>query len=671
MSDISIPGVNSRFNTEKMIEDLMKVERKPLNRMENRVEEQQDNKQYWQTVQRYLNSFNDASKKLYGHQNPFAEREGISSNERVLDATVDRGVEPSVQEITVRQTAAADRFQSRSLSQEYKPPSGTYTFHVGDEEVSFDYSGDSLKGLMEKLNQRGRGVLRGSLIRNTVDTQVFVLSSERTGAENTLMMEGAAQKMALDTGILEESRGSSQDIPLAQDTIQASAADSAEGSTFTADGTTLTAEPGADLTIPASEPGEIKSSMMLEMEVRFRDREGPPAPEKPPGPTIPSPPGIDYKGLHLDSFGPEVDLPETKAPEPPPRTDTLQVLQATGTGTTAELPPLPDTSEFQTVQIPLGEYLRDFQALRVNNGNTHRAVEIRSPRLYDPSERGEYVPANPVSTARDAKIEMDGVPITRSSNSIDDLLDGVQLDLNQSSPEPVELRIEPNKKAIKDSIINFVGHYNQLLTEVNILTSDEEQIIQEVSYLSDDEREGARERLGAFKGDMTLNQIKTRLQRIMMNPYPTRLGRELSLLNQAGISTNASGTSEGYNASRLRGYLEIGEDKLDAALEEHPQAVKDLFGRDTDQDLLPDSGAAYEADTFLKPYLQTGGILATKFNRIDSQISRTEDEIRDYKDHLEDYQQELKQKYGQMEGAIQQLENQQLELDRLKNQSGQ
>ncbi len=663
MSDISIPGVNSRFNTEKMIEDLMKVERKPLNRMENQVEEYQNDKKYWQKVKRYLSTFNDASQKLYGFDNPFAERQGISSNESVLTASVNRGVEPSVQELTVHQTAAADRFQSRSLPDDFQVPSGTYTFQVGGEELSFEFSGGDVKDLAAKVNRRGEGLLRASLIRNTTESQVLVLSSQKTGAENPLIMGDAAKEMALETGILEKSRGSTQEIPLSSQAVQA-----AQG-LFQADGGILTAEPGAELTLPVPQPGELKSSMMLELDVRIRNREGPAQPTAPPGPSLPSTPGIDYKGLHLDSFDPAVDLPEKKAPEPPPRKETLQVLQAAGTGTTADLPEIPESQTFQTMEIPLGEYLRDIQSLKIRNGNTHRAVEIRNPRLFDPSERGDFVPANPISTARDAQLEMDGVKIQRSSNQVDDLLEGVSLSLNRSSPEPVELSIEPNKEAIKDSIINFVGHYNQLLTEINILTSDEEQIIQEVSYLSDDERESAREKLGEFKGDMTLNQIKNRLQRIMMNPYPTRMGQELTMLNQAGISTNASGTSQGYNASRLRGYLEIGEEQLDSALENHPQAVKDLFGRDTDEDMLPDSGAAYEADTFLKPYLQTGGIFASKFSRLDSQISRKEDEIRDYRDHLEDYEQDLKSKYGRMEGTIQQLENNRQSLDRLKPSS--
>lgn len=35
MSDLIIPGVTSKYNTDKMIEKLMEVERIPLNRLED------------------------------------------------------------------------------------------------------------------------------------------------------------------------------------------------------------------------------------------------------------------------------------------------------------------------------------------------------------------------------------------------------------------------------------------------------------------------------------------------------------------------------------------------------------------------------------------------------------------------------------------------------------
>ncbi|MDR0447743.1 MAG: hypothetical protein LBH07_03655, partial [Treponema sp.] len=54
MSDIYLPGVKSRFNTEKLIEDLMKVERIPRDRAEKQIETFQTEKGYWQELGRRI-----------------------------------------------------------------------------------------------------------------------------------------------------------------------------------------------------------------------------------------------------------------------------------------------------------------------------------------------------------------------------------------------------------------------------------------------------------------------------------------------------------------------------------------------------------------------------------------------------------------------------------------
>ncbi len=127
MSDMTIPGVTSNYNTDKMIEELMKVERIPLNRMEAKVETYKTQKSAWQEVSRNLSSFKEAAKALYGFQNPFMERIANSSNESILTASVDRETPEEEIEVSVKQTAKADKFLSSSVSRDFKVPEGNYT----------------------------------------------------------------------------------------------------------------------------------------------------------------------------------------------------------------------------------------------------------------------------------------------------------------------------------------------------------------------------------------------------------------------------------------------------------------------------------------------------------------------------------------------------------------
>jgi flagellar hook-associated protein 2 len=225
------------------------------------------------------------------------------------------------------------------------------------------------------------------------------------------------------------------------------------------------------------------------------------------------------------------------------------------------------------------------------NNNTHRDVSIKNIRIYDPeAKNGGLKPLNPVSTAADAIITMDGIEVKRPNNKIDDLIPGVTVTPRNVSDRPVDLGVEPDREAIKDSIISLVGNYNRLMAEVNVLTRNDDRIIQELSYLSPEEQEEYRKRLGIFSGDSTLSQFKNTLQRAAASPYPT--SDAPMLLSQIGIGADVrrSGASTGYDASRLRGYLEIDEKVLDTALESRIPQIRQLFGFDSDGDLLVDNG---------------------------------------------------------------------------------
>ena len=224
--------------------------------------------------------------------------------------------------------------------------------------------------------------------------------------------------------------------------------------------------------------------------------------------------------------------------------------------------------------------------------------------------------------------------------------------------------------AAKEKVIEFVAMYNQVIRDINILTRNQPDIIEEITYFSDAEREAAFERLGSFQGNSTLNTIKQRLQNIIITPVETQAGRDMALLSQAGVSTNASGGGASVNIGRLRGYLEINERELDQALEQNFLAVRDLFGKDSDSDLLIDSGVAYSTENLVRPFTQTGGILAINTQTLDSQITRTNTEITNYQDYLEDYEQRMRLQFGQMESAINSLESQSRELEGLNPSNG-
>lgn len=645
----------------------MKLERIPLERMKESVESSNTEKKTWQSVNRRLAEFRDSARVLFGFENPFRDRVAASSRESVLTAVAERGIQESIRSIEVEQLAKADRFLSSSLAADFDVPAGTYGFRVGEAGISFAFTGGSLESFANKLNDRGKDIVAARVVNDTTNSQVLLIEALKTGAENKLEFQEASLDLALRTGILQENIDASYTFDLSKNGVTA-LKQPLRDSLFSGPEQTLRFEPGADARLPLTKTLPPREG--LELQIRYRietdsEEYTPPAP--PPGPDIASPGKINVDDITVENEPSKSMTPPWVPPEQPKRTSDGSVFSLQGDSATATLPEIQSTDGSFTLSVPLSEYMDRPRSLLVENNNTHRTIILESAAVIDPDARGDYKPGNAVDQARNAVIVLDGIRVNRGENTIDDVIPGVTFNLHGTSDTPVQLSVEPDRENIKNGIINFVGYYNQLLTDIHVLTRDDPSVIENLEYLTDEEVEKYEEKLGLFQGDITLNQLRSRLQRIMMEAYPAENSGDVVMLAQIGISTNASGTGAGINANRLRGYLEIDESALDQALETKIDEIQNLFGRDTDGDMVMDSGVAVAADQYIKPFSQSGGIIAVKMGTIDRQIERTEGNIETLSERLDRKQAELERDYGKMEGALESMEETTRAIDNLNN----
>ncbi len=672
MSDIPIPGVSNQYNTSKLISDAMKLERIPLTRLQNRETTLKKQREAWLDINRTIATVREASQGLYSFNNPFDDKVASSSNSSVLTATATRKAQIGTQKITVEKIAQADAFLSSSLPSDFTVPQGDYGFEVGKKQIAFQWGGGSLTDFARFINQHSQGLLEASVISNTPTTQVMLIRSKVTGAENTLKFTKDSIKFGLAAGLLAKTGFGERAVALSPSAVQAWTKPLAPETYGIANGV-LTLKPGAELSIPMTPPVAAEKGLVLELTVTVRDLpQGSAAPTAAPsGPTIPPTGGIEYGGIKVQSSPSASGLPPWSPPPPPQPVNDLGVLYLAGDGKSVKLPDLKEAQGPQVIQIPLSDYVQSLSAIEARNRNTYREIEISGIKIYNPSARGEYSPVHAISQASDAVVELDGVKATRASNTIDDLIPGVTINLQAPDPAPVTLDVGPNKKKIKDGIISFIGDYNNLLADLEIYTSRDPAVIDEITYYSPEQRKAAHEKLGLFLGDFTLTEMKSRLQEIMMNPYKTSAGRRLALLAQIGISTNTSSTYTGFDAAKLRGYLDIDETKLDQAITSDLTGVKDLFGYASSGDLIINTGVAYTVDQFLKGFNSVGGIIPMRTASIDQSISQTKRDITSMEHQLADKEASLKEKYGQMQGAIDSLEQSSKAIQSLGGGGGQ
>lgn len=666
MSNITIPGVsNSQMDTRRMIDELMEVERRPVDRLEDTREEYQAQRRAWQDVGRNLNTFRTSATRLYGFESPFAARIANSSDPSSLTAEASRSAQEDISSIEVLRIARADSFASKQLPSDYQVEAGRYGFQVGDRQQTFEFRGGDLSDFAAAVNRHAGSLLRARVVRDTSQTQVIAFESSHEGLENRLSFTHKSEELALDAGVIAPSQraGFAFELTSAASLHNADAVHADEGQ--------LVLEAQSEAALPTSSPTAIQPGMLLELELRFSERpEGPPTPPPPPGPSIPDLGSVSLEDVTVRNAPSQAILPDAVEQEEPQRVDSNEVLYAVSEGRRVPLPAVPNSEEFTTVRVPISEFLQNLEGLELVNRNTHRDLEVRSARVFDPEAIGEYEPVNPLRTAQDARLRVEGIEVTRSSNTIDDIIPGTTLNLHRPSAGPVEIAVEPDRESAKDAVIEFVAYYNQTVRDINILTRAEPEIIDQIEYFSDDEREQARERLGLLQGDSTLNQLRTRLQTIVMNAYDTGPDSDLRLLAQIGISSNAGAPGRGFDPGRLRGYLEINENALDSALANDFENIRSLFGYDTDGDRVVDSGVGYTAGEYIRGFTQIGGVVATRTDSIDTRISNTDRQIEDYGERLDRRESELRQEFSRMEGALQDLEQSRSQIENMNPNSG-
>jgi flagellar hook-associated protein 2 len=159
--------------------------------------------------------------------------------------------------------------------------------------------------------------------------------------------------------------------------------------------------------------------------------------------------------------------------------------------------------------------------------------------------------------AQDAALTINGLDITRDTNSIVGAINGVTLDLLKADVgNIVNLEVTENRAEVTASITGFVDAYNELTQNIDTLTA----------Y---DPETGAG---SALIGDFTVRSISSQIRSVLFGSISGLQGNIKSLVD-VGITTNANGT------------LDVDSTKLQDALLNYGSEVEALFslqGKTTD-----------------------------------------------------------------------------------------
>lgn len=232
------------------------------------------------------------------------------------------------------------------------------------------------------------------------------------------------------------------------------------------------------------------------------------------------------------------------------------------------------------------------------------------------------------TSATDSKLNsqfvLDGLTLYRDSNSVDDALNDVTLDLQQADSTQYSFSVETDEESIKKDVEDFIKKFNGVQKYLKEKTKVDPE---------GDSR-------GAFAGESAIRSLRYNLRNDAISSVSGLPADAPSTLGEVGIELKEDGTLELADA-----------DKLVQAATDNPSALQDLFGGE--------DGVATRMFEKVDGYVGAGGIVADRKETVDSRIRRIDDDIADFEARLERRREQLTEQFARVQRIQQESLSQQ------------
>jgi flagellar hook-associated protein 2 len=610
-----------------------------------------------------------------------------SENEGIIKATATSKVSPGDYYFKVIQLASSDTFRSDVIERTRKLPELKFEILFKDKTIPCHFRGGTIDALAQFLNERAEEILRATVLKIDDRNAVLNIEGKETGEESRLVFKGNLEPLE-DIGLLRKYTYSDFDLNLTDPNGLGSDKPYSEiikeGSLY------LPPVTGAEKLLATPQKGG--KQVFLKFKIKIQDYRPPETVydqmEDVQVGTIDKVwvGDVDIQGepmLTDPNFGQQF---ETKAPD----SKNLLIINYQRFEELVEFPYNPESNDWQEITIELkDDYIN---RLSLNNPFSNKEIYFKDMKIVDEKKKG-FIPKNSITRADDSIVEHKGVKISRATNSIDDLVPGMNLMLEGTSDKKVKINVDWNYEGIKKKIFEFIVMYNNAMDYIKNVTKivppkNQKQTTRWRKSFEDMSGEEAEKKAqngslyeGILNGDMTVSMIKTKIRSVITRPYDTKAEEQVRFVTQIGIKNpkyTSSGTEEERENLRA-GYFEFNETEFDSILQKHYEAVQQLFFQDTNEDMIYDNGLAVEVNDTLQKIASESfrgkdgrvysGMIKSKVNMLDNQIKMRKEDIARFEKHMKEYEQRLREKFARMYRAFKKAEAQQSRLQGFGSQN--
>jgi flagellar hook-associated protein 2 len=218
-------------------------------------------------------------------------------------------------------------------------------------------------------------------------------------------------------------------------------------------------------------------------------------------------------------------------------------INASGFGVTASI--VNDGSDSPYHLVITNNQTGETQSMKISVGNQAAGSTGLSDLLnYDPSQNDGQA-FSQSRKAQNANVKVDGISISKPSNTITDAIEGVSLTLNKvNTGNPSSIYISKDTSALSTKLQTVVSQYNSL-----------------VSFIDTQTKYDVAQKKGAtLYGEASLKSIKYQIRSLLTSVVPQGTGKYTSL-SQLGIAFQKDGTLA-LDASKMQAVLDSNSDEI-------------------------------------------------------------------------------------------------------------
>jgi flagellar hook-associated protein 2 len=235
--------------------------------------------------------------------------------------------------------------------------------------------------------------------------------------------------------------------------------------------------------------------------------------------------------------------------------------------------------------------------------------------------------ATSLQTATDANFKVNGLTVTRGTNTVNDVIDGVTLDLFASTTGAARLDLNRDTAGIKDNIKGLVTAYNDFEETLKVLGD----------RASEDEDFG-----GVLAGESLLQSVRNQVRALVTNTSSTP-GTNIRAARDVGLSLDRFGK------------LNLDDAKLDAALQNNFAQVSTMFTAGTSNKSIystAPAGLAGEAINSIEKMLLSTGLIDTQTKSAAAQIVKHKEELKILDERMEKLMTRYMSQFSVMESIV-------------------